>query len=187
MGGWTKGEGVPVRFIWFAHIFLLEMLVHLIYYSSMTDEDVLLALIGDIEKQPVEPAQRPGALKMLTMNGVTMAERAWAAHANMTQAALRKRLERGMTLAEAIERPMRAAPEDGDPVWMILKAEKAKPCTDCKTCYHPDAMEFDHVRGEKKSDISKIRGRRALLDELAKCELVCANCHRIRTAGRRRR
>ena len=49
-------------------------------------------------------------------------------------------------------------------------------------------MDFDHVRGEKLIDVSRLRsGRpaRARLDaELAKCEVVCANCHRRRTQMR---
>ncbi len=46
-------------------------------------------------------------------------------------------------------------------------------------------MEFDHVRGEKSLNLSKLRNSRLawsrLLAELDKCEVVCANCHRIRT------
>jgi hypothetical protein len=46
-------------------------------------------------------------------------------------------------------------------------------------------MDFDHVRGEKTHILARLRtGRLAwsrLLDELEKCELVCSNCHRIRT------
>jgi hypothetical protein len=46
-------------------------------------------------------------------------------------------------------------------------------------------MDFDHVRGDKLLNVSRLRnGRLAwwrLLAELKKCEVVCANCHRIRT------
>jgi hypothetical protein len=46
-------------------------------------------------------------------------------------------------------------------------------------------MDFDHVRGEKKLNLSQLRNTRLawsrLLEELEKCELVCSNCHRIRT------
>lgn len=64
---------------------------------------------------------------------------------------------------------------------------KAAPCSDCGGTFPPCAMDFDHVRGEKRRGIAAAigRSRAALLRELEKCELVCANCHRIRTHIRR--
>jgi hypothetical protein len=48
-------------------------------------------------------------------------------------------------------------------------------------------MDFDHVRGEKKFYLG--RGRFSRLDlmqeEAAKCDVVCACCHRTRTVNRR--
>ena len=62
---------------------------------------------------------------------------------------------------------------------------KKAPCTDCKLTFHPIAMDFDHVRGAKVAEISKLARSSVSIDtviaEIAKCELVCANCHRIRT------
>ncbi len=62
---------------------------------------------------------------------------------------------------------------------------KRRPCTDCGVCYPPSVMDFDHVRGEKSLNLSELRTNRSawskLLEEIEKCELVCANCHRIRT------
>ena len=49
-------------------------------------------------------------------------------------------------------------------------------------------MDFDHVRGEKVANVSSIWSRKsweAVLEEVAKCEVVCANCHRLRTWSRR--
>jgi hypothetical protein len=67
-----------------------------------------------------------------------------------------------------------------------LKAEAT--CPDCKQHYPAPAMDFDHVRGQKVRAISGMvsggYGWDALLEEIAKCEIVCANCHRIRTAAR---
>jgi hypothetical protein len=67
----------------------------------------------------------------------------------------------------------------------FLEPLKTKPCTDCGSIYHPVAMDFDHVRGKKIRSISRIvnegRSLKQLVLELAKCELVCANCHRVRT------
>jgi hypothetical protein len=45
-------------------------------------------------------------------------------------------------------------------------------------------MDFDHVRGEKLGNISRMSLKQALA-ELWKCELVCATCHRERTTNRR--
>jgi hypothetical protein len=45
-------------------------------------------------------------------------------------------------------------------------------------------MDFDHVRGTKISDVSNLRTTKAL-EEIKKCELVCAVCHRLRTMERR--
>lgn len=58
----------------------------------------------------------------------------------------------------------------------------------CKDCGETDpiVLEFDHVRGEKVSDISRIivsGNIDSLREELDKCEVVCANCHRRRTAA----
>jgi hypothetical protein len=62
---------------------------------------------------------------------------------------------------------------------------KQNPCTDCEKTYAHPAMDWDHCRGEKVMDIALMvrRGlsRERLDAELAKCDLVCANCHRIRT------
>ncbi len=48
-------------------------------------------------------------------------------------------------------------------------------------------MEFDHL-GDKIMDIARMTNSgcsvERLLAEVAKCELVCANCHRVRTWNR---
>jgi len=61
----------------------------------------------------------------------------------------------------------------------------------CTSCAHPAALEFDHTPGtEKKFNIGEEignRSREALWEEIAKCDVVCANCHAIHTATRRQR
>ena len=56
-------------------------------------------------------------------------------------------------------------------------------CIDCGYRKNPRALQFDHVRGVKQGNIGNMKfwswGR--LLEELAKCELRCANCHAERT------
>lgn len=55
---------------------------------------------------------------------------------------------------------------------------------DCQVVYPHYMMDFDHVRGEKLGNIELIAREGnipKLLDEIAKCDLVCSNCHRHRT------
>ena len=69
----------------------------------------------------------------------------------------------------------------------IMQVEKARPCMDCGGTFPPYVYDFDHrIPAEKSFSISKGKrvGREALLAEIAKCDLVCANCHRIRTYTR---
>jgi hypothetical protein len=155
---------------------------------SMRDTDVLsselAALLARIEAEPAPPAARASRHVMLTLGTITMSRQAWAHHAGMTEDMLRKRLSRGMSLQEAVT--TERARFTGDPISDVVARAKDNVCTDCRIKYHPHAMEFDHVRGEKKFDISKCHSRKDLDEELAKCELVCANCHRIRTFSRRK-
>src|SRR2546423_6568613 len=68
--------------------------------------------------------------------------------------------------------------------------KSATPCVDCGGIFHPAAMTWDHLPGANKvGDVSSLvqrHNRRAILEEIAKCELVCANCHAVRTFQRRR-
>ena len=72
----------------------------------------------------------------------------------------------------------------------FLREQKRKPCLDCGHSFPTYCMDFDHVpdRGEKLMEISQMARRRAswaaIHAELAKCDVVCANCHRIRTHER---
>lgn len=71
-----------------------------------------------------------------------------------------------------------------------LHALKRQPCTDCGECYPYYVMQFDHVRGEKLFPVGLVTAQpgkfawQTILDEIAKCDLVCANCHAIRTHAR---
>lgn len=64
---------------------------------------------------------------------------------------------------------------------------RSNPCSDCGET-DPVVLEFDHYRDDKSFNIgAELRNRnwQSILDEIAKCDVVCANCHRRRT-GRRR-
>lgn len=58
------------------------------------------------------------------------------------------------------------------------------PCVDCGFT-DVRCLDFDHVRGEKLFTIGKsftFKWER-ILSEIGKCEVRCANCHRIRHYG----
>ena len=61
-------------------------------------------------------------------------------------------------------------------------AAKDAPCVDCGIRYPPYVMDFDHRDpATKKKAVSRIHSIQMAADEIAKCDLVCANCHRERT------
>ncbi len=70
-------------------------------------------------------------------------------------------------------------------VWDYLSSH---PCVDCGES-DPTVLEFDHVRGKKKSDITMLAGQgysiETVQEEINKCEVRCANCHRKKTAKER--
>ena len=66
---------------------------------------------------------------------------------------------------------------------------KDAPCVDCGGTFHHAAMHWDHLPGVPKAhEVSYmvLRGfrRRTIVTEIAKCELVFANCHAVRTFRR---
>lgn len=67
-------------------------------------------------------------------------------------------------------------------IWDYLEGH---PCADCGET-DPIVLEFDHVRGEKLRAIGDMVNRmvslETLREEIAKCEVRCANCHRRKTA-----
>lgn len=67
--------------------------------------------------------------------------------------------------------------------------KSARPCADCGKSWPPVAMDLDHVRGDKSGNIAGFVSGAYKLDliklELEKCEVVCACCHRLRTADRK--
>ena len=66
-----------------------------------------------------------------------------------------------------------------------LDALKDVPCADCGKKYPPYVLDFHHIDPSLKSgDIPTMLGQGyswgRILEEVEKCVLVCANCHRIR-------
>jgi len=62
------------------------------------------------------------------------------------------------------------------------------PCVDCGINYPYYVMDFDHVRGVKHANVMELvstLSKKRIDQEIAKCEIVCSNCHRIRTHMRK--
>jgi len=66
----------------------------------------------------------------------------------------------------------------------VRKIKESSPCTDCQEYYHYSQMDFDHL-GSKKHSIARLANSEASIKtikvEINKCDLVCSNCHRMRT------
>lgn len=64
----------------------------------------------------------------------------------------------------------------------------SRPCVDCGKA-DIRILEFDHVRGKKIGNISRMLGEgcswSTIEAEIAKCDVKCANCHRIREGEKR--
>ena len=67
---------------------------------------------------------------------------------------------------------------------------KNQPCQDCGGSFPTPVMEFDHTDSTTKREavstmVETGMSQKAILTEIAKCDLVCANCHRLRTWKRK--
>ena len=91
---------------------------------------------------------------------------------------------RQIYLDRAITRNERVNTENRHKLHAYLSSH---PCVDCGET-DIRVLEFDHVRGDKTLDIAKLLNRaiswKAIEDEIAKCEVRCVNCHRIKTGER---
>lgn len=71
----------------------------------------------------------------------------------------------------------------------IKTLKESTPCADCGKKYPYYVMDFDHVNGTKVGNISHMVQSgvtKKIKEEIDKCEIVCANCHRERTHSRRK-
>lgn len=62
-------------------------------------------------------------------------------------------------------------------------------CSDCDI-RDPRVLDFDHIEDNKEDNVSALVNKTvawsSILAEMLKCEVVCSNCHRIRTWQRKR-
>lgn len=74
----------------------------------------------------------------------------------------------------------------------VKNYKESNPCSDCGGKFPACCMDFDHLPGTTKkysvgTMVAHGHSKKNILEEIAKCQLVCANCHRIRTRDRRHR
>lgn len=69
--------------------------------------------------------------------------------------------------------------------YWINKYKTLKGCSKCGYNEHPVSLDFDHIEPDTKTftiarriDLSTIK---KLFSEIRKCQILCANCHRIKT------
>jgi hypothetical protein len=71
----------------------------------------------------------------------------------------------------------------------VIAAAKARPCADCGNSFPAWIMDFDHIaeRGPKLFKLSSYASRKpeTVAAEIAKCDVICSNCHRIRSKARK--
>lgn len=73
----------------------------------------------------------------------------------------------------------------------IRSLKIGRPCDVCGGVFPPVAMDWDHLDPAQKSfeicqeGIREMYPKEKLLEEIAKCRLICANCHRIHSAIQR--
>lgn len=73
--------------------------------------------------------------------------------------------------------------------YLVMKYLVEHSCVDCGES-DPLVLDFDHVRGEKEKEVTTLRRYGSLeriQEEISKCEIRCANCHRKRHAGEKKK
>lgn len=67
----------------------------------------------------------------------------------------------------------------------IAKIKVERGCVDCGYNASHHALDFDHLRDKEFSlGAAQSVSWERVVKEIEKCEVVCANCHRVRTAER---
>lgn len=71
----------------------------------------------------------------------------------------------------------------------IDSQKEGVPCADCGKCFHKSAMHYDHLPGFVKvagirEMVNRFQSKQMIEAEIKKCEIVCANCHAVRSYDR---
>lgn len=69
----------------------------------------------------------------------------------------------------------------------VRQQKESEPCMDCGIKYPYYVMEYDHTESNKVKTVSLLSSTGTMdqvVSEIQKCDLVCSNCHKIRTWNR---
>ncbi len=70
----------------------------------------------------------------------------------------------------------------------LLHKLKSEPCVDCGQKYHPCQMDFIRINESNKAPVSRLllRSKETILKDISECDLLCANCGRMRVWEKQR-
>lgn len=71
---------------------------------------------------------------------------------------------------------------------IINRYKTLKGCVDCGYKENAEALDFDHLRDKEfliSRAVAQMTSWKRIKEEVKKCEVRCANCHRIMTQKRR--
>lgn len=152
---------------------------------------------GYTDIRAIEPDHRPGQIKVDNISRlVTQCASAARIRAELAKCDPRcVRCHRRATMLKCPNSWRRAAKLP--PSWQARLTRQdfndalkvALGCADCGWAGWARGLDWDHARGVKLHEISGLvnhgGSRSLLIRETSKCDVVCANCHRIRTMDRR--
>lgn len=89
-----------------------------------------------------------------------------------------------------LQSALRSSKRRREKVRKLIRAAKDKPCIDCGIKYPYYVMQLDHLDSEtKRFELNRAASLGwapdDLANEIAKCDVVCANCHAERSHQRR--
>lgn len=136
----------------------------------------------DADEKPCEPCTTAHSAKSIARRRSLSGEELERYRQGNTEATRRRR-EREPEAVRAAKHRLLAKTR------AAVHAAKSMPCADCGIQYPYYVMEFDHLdSASKEFNVSAGVTSRAfarLMAEIAKCEVVCANCHAERTYQRK--
>jgi len=68
-------------------------------------------------------------------------------------------------------------------VEFIARYKIEQGCADCGCNEHHAMLEFDHIMPRLRGTVASQMGKslKVIMEEVARCEVVCGNCHNMRT------